>query len=129
MTKQREIPEPKMWTYQLAEGWTAYAGKTDEDNDLLSCHFAHRQDYWFHVSGCPGSHVILRGPEGEEASRELLQTAAAIAAWHSKARNGGNCSVDCTRAMYVSKPPHSPAGLVTISNSRTIRTRPALPSA
>jgi len=127
MTKPREIPEPKTWQYTLADGWTVYAGKTDEDNDLLSCHFARPQDYWFHVSGCPGSHVILRGPDDATASKELLQAAAAIAAWHSKARNGGNCSVDCTLARYVSKPPRTPAGLVTISNSKTIRVRPGLP--
>ncbi|MBQ4479735.1 MAG: DUF814 domain-containing protein [Victivallales bacterium] len=120
-------PQPKYWTYDLGHGWTAMAGKTDIDNDLISFQVAHQTDYWFHLSGAPGSHVLLRGPEGEAPTRELLQAAASIAAYHSKARKGGWCHVDCCLAKDVSKPPHVPPGTVTIAHSRTLRARPQLP--
>ncbi len=97
-----EPPAPAMWTYPLPDGWVAYAGKTDADNDLLSCVFAQKTDYWFHAHALPGSHVILRGSEGSVPSRAILELAAAIAAWHSKARHQGNCRVDCTLAGNVS---------------------------
>ena len=120
-------PEPSFWEYELGGGWKVYAGKTAEDNDLLSLRFARDDDLWFHVHGQPGSHVLLRGPEGEAAVRVLIEQAAAIAAWHSKARNGGTCSVDCTFARNVSKPRGVPAGTVEIRESRKFRVKPGLP--
>ena len=123
---KREV-EPKYWTYDLGGGWIAVAGKTDVDNDLVSFQVARQTDHWFHLSGAPGSHVLLRGPEGEAPTRELLETAAAIAAYHSKARNAGKVTVDCCLAKDVSKPRHVPAGTVEIAHAKGIKVRPALP--
>lgn len=120
-------PQPRCWVYELGGGWSVYAGKTDEDNDLLSMHFARQNECWFHVHGMPGSHVILRGPEDEGPNAELIEKAAAVAAWHSKARGGGKCTVDMTLARNVSKPRGAKAGLVCISHERTLRVKPALP--
>lgn len=115
-----------MWVYPLPQGWVAYAGKTDADNDLLSCSFARKTDYWFHAHAVPGSHVILRGPENCAPDRMLLELAAGIAAWHSKARHSGSCNVDCTLAVNVSKPPGAPPGTVSLSRSRLLKVKPGL---
>ena len=126
---EKRQEQPEYWSYLLADGWCALAGKTAIDNDLLSLHFAHPDEFWFHVHDQPGSHVILRGPEGEnfQPGRELLEQAAAIAAWHSKARNSSRCAVDCTRARNVSKPKGAPPGTVTVSHTRLLKVKPALP--
>ena len=87
--------------YRLPGGWTVLAGKTDADNDYLSLKVANPNDYWFHVRGMPGSHVILREKEGEEPDRSVLKEAAAIAAYHSKAKTGGITAVSCTMAKNV----------------------------
>lgn len=125
-----EQQEPKYWRYDAGDGWTVFAGKTDEDNDLLSLQFALPDDYWFHVATLPGSHVLLRAPEGFEgdAPKEKLLFAAGIALWHSKARNAGRTPVDCTRAKFVSKPRHAKPGLVTISHETTMRAYPVSPA-
>ena len=126
--KPHETPEPRFWRYRIGESWTVYAGKTDVDNDLLSLHFARPDDYWFHVSDLQGSHVLLRpDTPGLQAPRDVLEAAASVAAWHSKARSGGTCSVDCTRARNVSKPRGVPAGTVQIRDSRRLRVKPLLP--
>ena len=128
---EKDISPPKCWIYDVGDGWSIYAGKTDEDNDLLSTRFARPNEHWFHVNGMPGSHVILRAPENDseaQADRKLIETAAAVAAWHSKARNGGWCSVSTTMAANVSKERGSKPGLVTITNSKNIKVKPALPS-
>lgn len=125
--KERIQPEPKVWRYQLDENWVAMAGKTSFDNELLSLQVALPNDHWFHSANCPGSHVILRGPEGEQPTRDLLEKAAAIAAWHSKERAAGNVRVDCCLAKYVSKPPRSPEGTVTITNVKIMKVKPGLP--
>jgi predicted ribosome quality control (RQC) complex YloA/Tae2 family protein len=118
---------PKVYEYPLAEGWVVLAGKTDLDNDVLSLKTAGPNDWWFHVRGMPGSHVILVGSRDEEPSNELLLQAAAVAAYHSKARDGGTVPVSATRARYVSKPRGAKAGTVTIRKEIVFKVRPGIP--
>ena len=117
----------RTWEYALPGGWKVLAGKTDEDNECLSLKVARANDYWFHVHGVPGSHVVLQGPDDEEPDRETLKAAAAVAAYHSKARNAGVVPVSCTRAQNVSKPRGAKPGTLQIRKETTIKVRPALP--
>jgi predicted ribosome quality control (RQC) complex YloA/Tae2 family protein len=57
----------------------------------------------------------------------MLKAAAAIAAYHSKARNAGVVPVSCTRAQNVSKPRGAKPGTVQIRKETTIKVRPGLP--
>ena len=118
---------PQVIEYALPGDWIVLAGKTDADNDRLSLKVAAPNDWWFHVRGMPGSHVILRAKEGEEPDRETLKAAAAIAAYHSKARNGGVTAVSCTRARYVSKPKGAKPGTVSIRKEIVLSVRPSIP--
>lgn len=118
---------PKMYTYTLPGGWTVLVGKTDLDNDRLSLEVAGQRDWWFHVRGVPGSHVVLRAKPDGEPDRDTLKRAAAIAAYHSKARDGGVVAVSYTEARNVSKPPGAKPGTVTIRKEAVLRVRPALP--
>jgi predicted ribosome quality control (RQC) complex YloA/Tae2 family protein len=72
----------------------------------------------------PGSHVLLRARPDAEPSRETLAQAAAVAAYHSKARPAGTARVYCTRARYVSKPRGVPAGTVEVARGRVLKVRP-----
>ena len=126
--KQHILEPPQIYTYELQGGWTAIAGKTDRDNDYLSIKLSHPQDWWFHVHGMPGSHVLLKSKENDEQPEpEIFKAAAAIAAYHSKARKGGEVPVSCTRARYVTKPRGSKPGTVSIRKERIIKVRPAIP--
>lgn len=126
---QHAAPEADCYEYELPGGWTVLAGRTDADNDLLSTRLARANDYWFHVRGMPGSHVLLRARDGEEPMRETLEQAAAIAAYHSKGRQGGRTAVSCTRAQFVSKPRGSKTGTVRVRQERILKVRPELPKA
>ena len=118
---------PRLLEYTLPGGWTVLAGRTDADNDRLSIKLAAANDYWFHVRGMPGSHVVLRRDRDEEPDRATLEAAAAIAAYHSKARNGGIVPVSCTLAKYVSKPRGAKPGTVEIRKEMVLKVRPGLP--
>ena len=120
--------EPDVWKYELPGGWEALAGKTDADNDILSTRTARPNDLWFHVHGLPGSHVILRHPDGGKPDNATIKQAAAIAAWHSKARNAGTVPVSCTEARNVGKSRRDKPGTVHIKREKTIKVRPALPA-
>lgn len=118
---------PNVYEYPLEQGWVVMAGKTDLDNDLLSLKTAGPNDWWFHVRGMPGSHVILVGNRNEAPSNALLRQAAAIAAYHSKARDGGIVSVSATQARYVSKPRGAKPGTVSIRKEIVLKVRPGIP--
>jgi predicted ribosome quality control (RQC) complex YloA/Tae2 family protein len=127
MNREKNIRDPDCHRYALEDGWEVLAGKTDRDNELLSLHTAHPNDWWFHVNGVPGSHVILRHPESIDAPVALLKTAAAIAAWHSKARAAGTVSVHCARAAQVHKARGAQTGTVQVRKGKILKVRPALP--
>jgi predicted ribosome quality control (RQC) complex YloA/Tae2 family protein len=124
--KFEKVP-PRVWQYTLPGGWTVLAGRTDQDNDRLSIKIAKANDWWFHVRGLPGSHVILQVPAGEEPDNDTVKAAAAIAAWHSRKRESTQVSVSATRARFVTKPRGAPPGTVEIRKEKTLVVRPALP--
>ena len=121
-------PQPqkvRLLTYTLPGGWQVLVGRTDANNDYLSFGVAKPDDWWFHVRGMPGSHVILQGPPGTDPDRETLHRAAAIAAYHSKARPAGVVAVSGTRVRDVRKPRGAQAGTMQIRHERVFKVRPA----
>lgn len=72
----------------------------------------------------PGSHVVLRVPPGAAPDRATRERAAAIAAYHSKARTAGTVAVSCTEARHVSKPRGVKPGTVSIRKEITLKVRP-----
>jgi predicted ribosome quality control (RQC) complex YloA/Tae2 family protein len=120
---------PRLLHYTLPGGWTVLVGRTDADNDRLSLHTAKPNDWWFHIRGMPGSHVLLRARPGGDPDRATLKRAAAIAAYHSKARSGGLVPVSCTRARYVTKPRGAKPGTVEIRKEVILKVRPEAPEA
>ena len=115
---------PGIVAYHLAGGWEVLAGKTDEANDYLSLRLARANDRWFHIRGMPGSHVVLRAREDGAPDKATLELAASIAAYHSKARNGGVVPVGWTEAKHVSKPRGAKPGTVTMAKENVIKVRP-----
>ncbi|MDL2269114.1 NFACT RNA binding domain-containing protein [Desulfosarcina sp. OttesenSCG-928-A07] len=127
-TRHTGLPAfPQVREYLLPGGFRVLAGKTDADNDRLSLKVARPTDWWFHVRGMPGSHVILRIDKDQPPGSETLKQAAAIAAYHSKARNGGMVAVSGTLACYVTKPAGAKPGSVQIRKERIFHVRPGLP--
>ncbi|WP_437984527.1 NFACT RNA binding domain-containing protein [Sorangium sp. So ce117] len=110
------------------DGFEVLVGRGDEDNDALTFEIAEPHDLWLHVAGgTPGSHVIVRNPERVEVPREVVERAAAVAAWYSKARSAAKVEVHVCRAGDVSKPRGAPAGLVQLARWKSVRVRPEIP--
>ena len=100
-------------------------GKGDVDNDRLTFKVAAPLDWWLHVAGVPGSHVIIRNPDKlGDAPREVLERAAELAAFHSKARDGGKVEVHLCRVADVSKPRGFEAGKVILKQWKALRVYP-----
>jgi predicted ribosome quality control (RQC) complex YloA/Tae2 family protein len=104
------------------DGMEILVGRTARDNDALTFRVASPRDFWLHVAGCPGSHVIVRNPEGlSTLPRDTLRYAAVLAARHSKAREGGQVSVHLAQVKDVSKPKGAPPGQVSLKRYRSVR--------
>jgi predicted ribosome quality control (RQC) complex YloA/Tae2 family protein len=110
--------------YRLPGDWDLHVGTSDADNDHLSTVLAEPDDWWFHADAVPGSHVILRARPDEEPSRETLRLAAAVAAYHSKARAAATARVYCTRARNVRKRRGQEVGTVEVSGGTVLKVRP-----
>jgi predicted ribosome quality control (RQC) complex YloA/Tae2 family protein len=96
---------------------------------MVSLHLAAPGDLWFHVRGLPGSHVILRHPEGQKPNGTVIKQAASIAAWHSKARHAGTVPVCYTESRHVGKSRGAKPGSVTVKREKILKVRPGLPDA
>ncbi len=108
-----------------SEGFVVLVGKAATDNDILTFKLASPRDFWLHVSGESGSHVVVRNPEGIwRLPRATLRFAAALAAGYSKARHGGRVTVHVSTCADVRKPRGSPPGQVTLTRFETVRVSP-----
>ena len=92
-------------------------GRGARDNDVLTFEVAAPDDLWLHVAGWSGSHVVVRWVEGQDhPPREVVEEAARLAAWHSKARGArGKVEVHVCRAGDVRKPRGMAAGKVVLT--------------
>jgi predicted ribosome quality control (RQC) complex YloA/Tae2 family protein len=107
------------------EGFAVLVGKGDAENDRLTFEIAEPRDWWLHVAGHSGSHVVVSNPdELDELPRTVLERAAELAAWHSKARGTGKVEVHVCRVADVSKPRGAPPGTVRLRHWTSLRVYP-----
>lgn len=112
------------------EGWDVLICRNNEGNDYLTHRLARPEDYWFHVHGASGSHVVLRRGKGRnEPSRRTIEEVAAWTAFYSQARTAGKVPVIFTRKKYVRKPRKAAPGLVTCEREKSVMVKPAEPPA
>jgi len=107
------------------EGFEVLVGKGDAENDRLTFDIAEPRDWWLHVAGHSGSHVVVRNPDDLDVlPRPVLERAAELAAWHSKGRGAGKVEVHVCRVADVSKPRGAPAGTVRLRRWMSLRVYP-----
>jgi hypothetical protein len=109
----------------MVDGFEVLIGKGDAENDQLTFKVADNTDFWMHVASVPGSHVVIRNPDKlSELPRHVLERAAELAAYHSKARDGGKVEVHLARIADISKPRGYAPGKVILKKWIGIRVYP-----
>jgi len=93
---------------------------------VLTLKTASKSDYWFHTKDIPGSHVILL-TAGRQITETAIYETAAVAAFHSKARDSENVPVDYVLVKHVKKPAGAKPGMVIFTNNKTVWVNPAEP--
>jgi predicted ribosome quality control (RQC) complex YloA/Tae2 family protein len=105
------------------DSFEVLVGRGDAANDALTFGVAEPRDFWLHVAGVAGSHVIVRNPQHlSELPRPVLEAAASLAAWHSRARGSrGKVEVHLCRVADVSKPRGFDPGQVLLRRFKAVR--------
>jgi len=124
--KDNEKDRPRFKSFPIDETHTILVGKSDRENDELTHRYAKPTDLWFHAQGTPGSHVVLKGANRSTPAR-IIEMAAEIAAWFSKARGSGTVPVICAEKKYVKRPRGAKPGTASCIRSKTLFVSPRLP--
>lgn len=133
MDKENKRSEEKDETsrfrkFKLNESYEVWVGKDSISNDLLTMKFSGPEDIWFHVRGSSGSHTVLKRSNKKEApDKKMVETAASIAAYYSKARAGRNIPVAYCERKYVKKKKGFKSGSVLMEREKVIFVNPKLP--
>lgn len=102
-----------------------WVGKNARSNDKLIA-MAHKDDVWLHARNVSGSHVVIRmNKQIADPPANIVEKAAAIAAWNSKARGSGLAPVQVTRKKYVRKKKGMPPGAVIVEKENVVMVIPS----
>lgn len=104
------------------EGYEIWVGKNARSNDEL-IRLSSKNDLWLHVRDYSGSHVIIK-QKGRDFPISIIEKAANLAAFHSKAKHQSLVQVIYTPRKYVSKPKKSLPGEVNVLQETFIDVEP-----
>jgi predicted ribosome quality control (RQC) complex YloA/Tae2 family protein len=111
--------------YVCKEGFDYYVGKNNLQNEAVTFELASGSDWWFHVKGIAGSHVVVKTGM-KELSDKGFERAAALAAWYSSAPKGAKTEVDYTRRRELKKPADYRPGMVIYHTNYSMVIEPSL---
>jgi predicted ribosome quality control (RQC) complex YloA/Tae2 family protein len=104
------------------EGYEIWVGKNARSNDEL-IRLSSKNDLWLHVRDYSGSHVIIK-QKGRDFPIAIIEKAANLAAFHSKAKHQSLVQVIYTPRKYVSKPKKALPGEVNVLQESFIDVEP-----
>ena len=99
------------------EDYLILYGRNNLENDNLTFKVSAKDDYWFHVKDRPSSHIIVKTGK---LTDEIIEKAAKVAAYFSKASLGEKVTVDYTLRKNVSKPNGAKPGFVIYVNQKSV---------
>ncbi|MCS7028454.1 MAG: NFACT RNA binding domain-containing protein [Bacteroidia bacterium] len=109
------------------EGYVILVSKDAENADLLTLKYAHKNDIWLHAKDAQGSHVVIKRAGNKHIPQSVIEAAASIAAYYSKAKGEQLAKVSVTEKKFVVKPKGYEPGKVKILREEVILVEPKLP--
>jgi len=119
------LPRPIISQVDTVEfrGFTILVGRNNTGNDRIVKELSSPDDLWLHTQGIPGSHVLIKRPQGKEIPKEVIEEGARLAVLHSKAKGSSNIPVFLAEARHVSKFKGAKPGLVRIAKYSTVNVK------
>ena len=110
----------------IVQGVEIWIGKGARENDAC-LKLSHKDDWWFHARGVAGSHVYIRhhslGGQPKPPAA-LMDAAASLAAWHSKAKGSPVVAVSVTQRKHLQKKKQSAPGEVVVRKEDVLDAEP-----
>lgn len=119
---------PGVRRFTTPDGFVILAGRNAAQNHALVTERASGDDLWLHARRLPGSHVIVKN-DGRPIPDEVIEGAAALAAYYSAGRTDTAVDVDVTERRYVRPIKGGKPGMVSYRNERTLHVAPHVPDA
>lgn len=122
--------------YLSTDGHVILCGRNNIQNDNLTFSVANKEDWWFHIKGLPGTHVILQKRIDEDIpSDSSVIEAASIAAYFSRSTiieehstQDLKVEIDYCPVSHVKKIPKAKPGMVIYEGYYSINVIPAITS-
>jgi predicted ribosome quality control (RQC) complex YloA/Tae2 family protein len=111
----------KTYSYNNFAIWV---GKSAANNDLLTLKHTHKNDLWLHAKDVSGSHVVIKQKGNGVFPKDVIEYAARIAAFYSKAKHSNLVPVIYTPKKYVRKPKGYLPGQVAVDKEEIIMVEP-----
>jgi predicted ribosome quality control (RQC) complex YloA/Tae2 family protein len=115
--KQKVEPRKPFKLFTSLDQIQIFVGRSAAENDILSLssEYCDPKDWWLHVSGLPGSHVILKSLDDDAQQKypRSIYEAAVLAVHFSKSSSLSH-EVTLTRGKYISKNRNDPPGRVLL---------------
>ena len=121
--KKKERITSHPYHYVTKEGFHIYVGKNNFQNDHISFKLAGNSDWWFHVKGAPGSHVIVKA-EGQELPDSVFEDAGRLAAYYSSKRDSEKVEIDYLEKRNLKKPNGAKPGFVVYYTNYSLTIAP-----
>ena len=100
------------------DGFVVYIGMDSKSNDHLTFNISDNEDYWFHIKGVPGSHVVIHLKENLP-TEVVIKKVAELAKKYSKADKDDKYTVVYCKRKFVKKDPGMIDGQVKIDNKNS----------
>ena len=124
-TQKNKTPEVQdlFKKYEVFD-YTILVGRNAKNNDLLTLKYAHKEDLWLHAKDVSGSHVIIKSKAGQNIPKNVLESAAQLAAYYSKRKTDSLVPVIYTPKKYIRKPKGAAAGAVFVEKEKVLMVTP-----
>ena len=124
--KERKEDKSSPRILRSSDGYLLYVGKNNYQNEIVSFQIAEGKDFWFHVKGSAGSHVIAKteGKSLEELPDRLFEEAAELAAYFSSEKESAKVEVDYTERKNLKKVVGGAPGFVIYHQNYSILVTP-----
>lgn len=120
-SRETELPFRKF----SIDGYEVLVGRHAESNEKILNYYSDKNDIWLHAKDVSGSHVLVKMNRNTVLPEPVLEKAASLAAYYSKARNQELATVTYTQRKYVRKIKGGEKGQVTVSQERTVLVKPS----
>mgnify|MGYP000659767658 CR=1 FL=1 len=109
--------------FMSRDDYTILVARNENQNRELTFTIARGNDYWMHVMGHPGPHVIIRKPRDCNVPQTTLVDAAHLAIYYSELGATDFAQVVYTLRKYVKQIKGRGPGRVGYSNASTLQVR------